>query len=374
MSQSPLRVFIAGGGVAGLETLMALRSLAGDRVELTLIAPEDEFVYRPLAAKEPYAVGRMRRVPLDRAAHDAEAEFVAQTIETVDAEGKVVTTSDGREREYDALVLAVGATPMPVFEGTMIWDDRSDADMLGGLLQDIEHGYSRTLAVVIPPGPGWPLRAYELALVITREATDMAAELQTTIITPEPAPLALLGSHAVELMSKQLEREGIGVVAAAHIDIERGHVTTIVLQPSGQRLEVDRVLALPALRGRPVAGIPVDSDGFIEVDEHCRVRDLDGVWAAGDGTAFPMKSGGFAAEQANVVAEDIAAAAGAAIEPRTFDPVLREDLAGPPAARFLMSWIGEGDDDALTTQLPAVGVPLLTYLERDLAVGWRGNA
>jgi hypothetical protein len=52
-----LRVVVAGAGVAGLETLMALRALAGARVELTLIAPQDEFVYRPLAVEEPFASG-----------------------------------------------------------------------------------------------------------------------------------------------------------------------------------------------------------------------------------------------------------------------------------------------------------------------------
>ena len=59
MPQSPLRVLIAGGGVAGLETLMALHARAGDRVELTLVAPEDEFVYRPLEVEERVSVGSL---------------------------------------------------------------------------------------------------------------------------------------------------------------------------------------------------------------------------------------------------------------------------------------------------------------------------
>jgi sulfide:quinone oxidoreductase len=40
------RVLIAGGGVAGLETLLALRALAADRLEVTLLAPELKFVNR----------------------------------------------------------------------------------------------------------------------------------------------------------------------------------------------------------------------------------------------------------------------------------------------------------------------------------------
>jgi 2-polyprenyl-6-methoxyphenol hydroxylase-like FAD-dependent oxidoreductase len=41
---SPLRVVIAGGGVAGLEAALVLRDLAGERVSTTLLAPEQEYV------------------------------------------------------------------------------------------------------------------------------------------------------------------------------------------------------------------------------------------------------------------------------------------------------------------------------------------
>jgi sulfide:quinone oxidoreductase len=166
MPESPLRVLIAGGGVAGLETLAALRSLAGETVELTLVAPEDVFVYRPLSAEEPFAVGAIRQLPLLDAARDAKASFLATTIEAVEADKKIVSTSQGKQFEYDALVLAFGATAVPTVAHAMTWDDRSEPEMLGGLVRDLEEGYARRLAVVIPPGPAWPLRAYELALFI----------------------------------------------------------------------------------------------------------------------------------------------------------------------------------------------------------------
>jgi sulfide:quinone oxidoreductase len=369
----PVRVVVVGGGVAGLETLMALRALAGARVELTLVAPNDEFVYRPLAVEAPFAVARTRRVALDDAAHDAGASFVMGTIETIDAGERIASPSDSHALEYDALVLAVGAEAVPVVAHALTWDDRSDAETLGGLLRDIEEGYSRRLAIVIPAGPAWPLRGYELALFIALEAKSMSVDLETTIVTPEPSPLAALGSRALELVSDELRRAGVDVVSASHTDVEQDHATTLVMHPSGRRLEVDRVLALPGLHGRPVAGIPADAEGFVEVDEHCRVRGLDGVWAAGDGTAFALKSGGFAAEQADVAAEDIAAAAGAAVERRSFDPDTREQLGGLPAGPFLKAWLAEGDDDGLTTGLPATGVPTLTYLQRDLEASWRGR-
>ena len=53
-------VVIAGGGVAALETLMALRDLAGDRVAITLIAPETTFTYRSMKVVEPFYLGHAR--------------------------------------------------------------------------------------------------------------------------------------------------------------------------------------------------------------------------------------------------------------------------------------------------------------------------
>jgi len=123
-------------------------------------------------------------------------------------------------------VLAVGAEAVPAVAHAMTWDDRSDSETLGGLLRDIEEGYSRRLAVVIPPGPAWPLRAYELALVIALEARGMSADLETTIVAPDPSPLELLGPRAVELVSDELARAGVDVVSAAYAEGDDDGLTT----------------------------------------------------------------------------------------------------------------------------------------------------
>ncbi|MEA2253158.1 MAG: sulfide:quinone oxidoreductase [Solirubrobacteraceae bacterium] len=398
-SQSPQRVVIAGGGVAGLEALFALHALARDRVELTLVAPRADFVYRPLAVAEPFSVGRARHTPLADAVRDAGARHVAAAVESVDPETKVLHTSAG-PIEYDALILAVGAQSTPAYARALTWDDRSEPDQLGGLLLDIEQGYTKRLAVVIPPGPGWPLPAYELALLIARQARGMCVDLQTTLVTPEHAPLAAFGPRAVEAVSAELEAAGVAIETSAYADVMAGHATTVVMRPSDRRLEVDRVVALPHLGGRRVGGVPADPDGFVEVDEHCRVRGMADVWAAGDGIAFPIKFGGLAAEQADAAAEDIAARAGAAVEPRPFRPVLRGrlltgpahsdqwmryDAAGgggegetatqalwwPPskvAGRYLSPWLAARDDEAVAGHLPrSGGVPVQTDLHREFA-------
>jgi sulfide:quinone oxidoreductase len=364
-------VLIAGGGVAGLEALLGLRQLAGDRVALTLVAPADDFVFHPISMEQPYPVERARSVAIAGMAEDVGARFVAATVEGVDAEESTVHASSGERIDYDALVLAVGADASPALEHVITWDDRSAAETLGGVLRDFQEGYATRLAVVIPPGPGWPLRGYELALLVTLRAFDMSVDPQTTLVVPDPPPLALLGDRAVSAVDAELRRAGITVTSAEHVSVERHHETVLVLQPSGKRLEVDRVLAMPLLRGRAIAGIPADEHGFIPIDGHCRVVGRERVWAAGDGAAFPLKSGGVSAQQADVVAEDIAALAGANVEPRAFDPGRGEGLAGLPAGRFIEQRLAT-QEAGVALHLPSAGVPALTYLDRDFAAGWRG--
>ena len=58
------QVVIAGGGVGALEAALALRALAGDRVAVTMLAPELEFTYRPLSVGEPFGLGHATRYEL----------------------------------------------------------------------------------------------------------------------------------------------------------------------------------------------------------------------------------------------------------------------------------------------------------------------
>jgi sulfide:quinone oxidoreductase len=405
MNRTPFRVVIAGGGVAGLEALLALRALAGDRVELTLVAPTPDFVYRPLAVAEPFARGHRTRTPLAEAARTAAATFVHAPLTRVNVADRSVTLGDGQTLPYDALVLATGASAGAAFGDSQVfnWDDTCDAEAIGGLLRDLEEGYSQRLAIVIPPGPGWPLPAYELALLISSDARGMGMNPEITLVTPEDAPLAVFGPRAVEVVREELQRAGVHLELGAYAEVDPGPPQAIVLRPSDRRLEVGRVLALPRLRGRAPDGVPADADGFIAVDAHGRVAGIDGVWAAGDGIDFAVKFGGLAAQQADAVAADIAAEAGAAVERTPFRPVLRGrlvtdhgpcylryDAAGgagegeatmhtlwwPPSkinGRYLAPWLAARDDEATSGRLPeSGGLAVQTDLHRDIVASLPG--
>jgi sulfide:quinone oxidoreductase len=72
---------------------------------------------------------------------------------------------------------------------------------------------------------------------------------------------------------------------------------------------------------------------------------LDDVFAAGDVTAFPVKQGGLAAQQAEAAAATIAAATGADVQPRPFRPVLRGLVLTGGSPQYLRAELTGGTGD-----------------------------
>jgi sulfide:quinone oxidoreductase len=374
MTSTPLRVLVAGGGVAGVEALLTLRAMAGDRVELTLADAQTDFVYRPLKVAEPFARGSAQRRPHAEIARDVGAQLVADAIVAIDDDARTATTEAGEKLRYDAVVLATGARAVPAYRHALTWDDRSAAEHLGGLLRDLEQGFVKRLAFVVPPGPGWPLPAYELALMTARMGFDAQTGPQITLITCEPAPLAVFGREASAAVGAELEAAGVGWHGCTSAEVEKG---LVVVHPGARRIETDRIVALPQLAGRAPDGVPTDADGFIRVDAQCKVRGLRHAWAAGDGIAFPVKFGGLAAAQADAAAEAIAALAGADVAPAPFRPVLRGRLLTARGERFMHHVAGGGGGDGQASDRALwwppskiAGKRLAPYLaDRDAAAG-----
>ncbi len=374
--EHPFRVLIAGGGVAALETALALRDLCPDRISTTIICPDPEFVYRPMRVREPFAYSEARRYSLAEIAQDIGAEVKRDAFKWLDPADRVVATENDR-LEYDAVVLAVGATRRPAFRHAITLDDSRLDEQLHGLIQDVEGGYVHKLAFVIPSRMAWPLPIYELALMTARRAYDMCVDMSITIATPEDAPLAVFGQTVSDAVSALLTEHGILVIPSAHCGIPKPNEVT--LYPGSRHLFVDRIVALPELYGPSTPGVPKNAaNGFISVDNHCQVRGLDRVYAAGDAIDFPVKFGGLAAQQADAAAQAIAALAGAHITPEPFHPVVNAILLGGEKPLYLSAHITGGHgSSSVVSETPAWSPPtkivakyLAPYLDqRDRTVG-----
>jgi sulfide:quinone oxidoreductase len=340
-SDGRFEVLIAGAGVAGLEAAFALRELAGDRVRLRIVAPTDEFVYRPMSIAEPFTSGWAGHYSLSKLAESAGADLLQDTLVQVDATNRQVRTASGAELSYDALLICLGASVHARYEHATTMDDAHMDDLLHGLVQDIEGGYVHSLAIVVPAPMSWPLPAYELALMASERAWDMQTDMTVTVLTTEEAPLAIFGTEASLALSHLLDDRKIDVVTSA--DCELPKAKTIWIHPGERLLEVDRIIALPDLCGPAIIGLPSDNGGFIPVGEYAGVTGVDRVWAAGDCTDSPVKHGGVSAQMADTAARSIAALAGASVEPQRFDPTLEGVLLTGGTPRYLRHRSKGGD-------------------------------
>lgn len=325
-SAGAYRVVVAGGGVAALEAVLALRQLCPDRVSVTLLTARSTFTHRPLTVLEPFPGAGGRRYELAHIARDAGAQLITDRLVLVDAGRRLVHTAGGRALPYDALLIAYGAEIRQSFRHAHTIDDAYLGDRLRGLVQDVEDGYVRRVAFVATGRASWPLPLYELALMMSGAAYDMSAEVAVFVVTPERAPLEAFGETASRMVAGLLGRHHVKHVTAPACAVPAAG--EVVIAPDRPSLHVQSVVAMPELAPRWMPGVPAGPGGFIEVDAACHVGQLTGVYAAGDATGFPVKHGSIAAQQADTAAAGIAREAGADVPPEPFHPVLHGILLG----------------------------------------------
>jgi sulfide:quinone oxidoreductase len=324
------RVIVVGGGVAGLETLIGLRTLAGDRVDLELISPAPRFAYRPLAVAA--GVGRPpgSALELSALAESLGATFTCDTVRSIDSAENIVHLGSGEHRDYDFLVLAPGARAEESIPGAITFGMPRGIERFRQVIGAAERGHLQEIVFAMPAGCGWPVGLYELAMLTAQRLARTGVHPKITLVTPEAAPLALFGARASAAVLEELEELGIHFVPDLHpYELAWGELRA---RPGNVRIQADVVITLPHLSGPAIPGVPSDPDGFIPVSPIGLVRGHRDIYAAGDATALEVKYDAIAAEQADAVASAIAHHVGANVEVRPFRPLIRGVLlsAGRP--------------------------------------------
>jgi sulfide:quinone oxidoreductase len=346
-NSTPARVVVAGGGVAAAETLLALRDLAGERVSSTVVAPQLTFESSAMSVARVFSRGHSHRVELAEIADQVVCDSVAE----VDPATRRIRCASGQKLGYDHLVVAVGALERRAWRHGITFGEDPAEEALHCLLEEVERGYVGHVAFVVPAcGAVWPLPLYELAIMAARQAWSMGADhVRFSFVTPEERPLAVFGRAPSQAVAELLDGCGIEFIGSTYANVRRGSVQ---LDPSERRLDRARVVSSAVLEGPDLPGVPADPAGFILADRHGRVPGLTGVYAAGDGAAFPIKQGGLATQQADAVAETIAAAVGAPVTPAPFRPVLRAMLLTGGDTRYLQHAVAGGDGEGAIATAP----------------------
>jgi sulfide:quinone oxidoreductase len=344
-SSSPLKVLIAGGGVAAAELMLALRDLAGERTAVELLTPNREFVYRPLAVAAPFDIGVPFRFDLQAIADEQGAGLRAGMLAAVDVDRHRALTGADSALPYDVLAIAVGARPRDVVPGALTLTGVEAFSAYRELLGRLGSGEVDRLVFAVPSGVTWALPLYELALMTrTWLRARGPLEARLTFVTPESAPLAAFGERGSTAVRALLEEQKVDLLTDNRPLAFEDRALAL---EGGFSLACDAVVALPVLDGPAIPGLPQTGNGFIPVDDHGSVIGASDVYAAGDATSTPIKQGGLATQQADAVADAIAARAGVELEPQPFDPVLRGLLLTGNIPQYLRAkGVGGADDSA----------------------------
>ncbi len=347
---------IVGGGIAALEAALTLRDIAPE-LDVTMISAADRFTFAPAAVGAPFAQAVVRHFDLFRIANDLGLELIVGHVRAVYPDALRVELEDGRGVAYDRLLIATGAVPRGGVAGAVEFVGPRSVDAMRGVINDVISGDVTRLVFTLPGSYGWSLPLYELALLTVRYLAEHHAIfrfpngairrefVEVEIVTPEETPLQAFGAEASASVAALLEDAGIGFHGSrTPIRFADGHLQAL----PGDPIAADQVVAMPQLGGVEIAGLPVDAAGLIRTDDDGRVSGTNRVYAAGDATAFPVKQGGIAAQQAVSAAHAIAVDAGCAATLQPFEPVLRAVLLTGSGRQYMEAGLQGGQGQTST--------------------------
>ncbi|MHB8490750.1 MAG: FAD-dependent oxidoreductase [Solirubrobacteraceae bacterium] len=327
-------MLIAGGGLAALEAMLALRALA-DSVHITTISSSRALAYRPAATGEAFIGDPALEYDLKALTEEAGVSWRLDRLEAVAPAQRRVRLASFAFLDYDELVLAVGARRVIGIPGALTFRDQRDIHHVRRTANDLGAGRIGRVVFAVPCGSSWPLPLYELAMFTAAELRRGPCDESVAIVSPESTPLEAFGERASALVAEVLADSGVRFLGGVEPwSVQRDGSLGL---RSGAPIKADRVIAAPALRGPRITGVPSGPRGFIPTDGFGRVSGLEHVYAAGDMTNYPIKQGGLAAQQADAIAQGIAGRYGASVSAHGSGHVLCARLACGPTAMVLQT-------------------------------------
>jgi NADH dehydrogenase FAD-containing subunit len=286
VSDSLTKVLVAGGGVAGIEAIFALRATGPGRLDLELVTPQRHVTSRSLVAGRPFLQATADRVELAAITTPHGVRLTRDALELVEPDLHEILTQGGARRSYDVLVLALGTRPAVSVAGAMPFRGLQDLTALRAALDTV------TSVAYIARSPSmWTAPMYELAARTAAWATDRRQPLDVLVATAEPVS---------ESVSSRLADAGVEVLSETVVDrVSAGRMELA----DGRRVAVDLAVALPHLTGPAVRGMPALSpDGYTVVDETGRVAGVADIYAIGDMTGRRLLAATQASDTAGAIA------------------------------------------------------------------------
>lgn len=275
-------VLIIGGSAAGMVAALTGKSVWPDK-SFTLIKKQKEMM---VPCGIPYIFGTLENsgqniMPVDNMMAKNGITSVVDTVTRIDKENKTVTTASGEVYGYDKLVIGTGSTPVKPR-----WLKGAEADHVFVIPKDKEYldemaSKLSSCKKIVVVGAGF------IGVEFSDELNKRGHEVTLVEKLPEILSLAFddeLSARIEELLKNRGTRIITGNGISEILSNGNGVVKAVRLE-SGEELEADAVVLTmgykPNSHLAEEAGIMVDDNGFIVVDEYMRTPTPD-IFAAGD--------------------------------------------------------------------------------------------
>ncbi len=302
-------VIVIGAGIGGVPAAYELRKKLARQHTVTLIGVSPYFEFTP---SNPWvAVGWRRceqtRVALQEPMAAKGVQWIAERVERIDAAAKRVFVADGRELDYDYLVIATG--PKLAFD---------EVPGLGpaGFTQSVcthEHAaqaWEKYQEFLKDPGPiviGAAAGAscfgpaYEFAMIVDADLRKrkLRDRVPITFVTSEPyiGHMGLGGvGDSKGLMESEMRQRHIKWLTNAKIaHVDAGSMQVVEHDEDGKPKKEHGVafkyaMVIPAFKGvDAVAAVPglCNPRGFVVIDAHQRSTKYSNIFSAGVCVAIP---------------------------------------------------------------------------------------
>ena len=303
-------VAIVGGGFAGL---WAARAMSRDDVRITLVDRGNHHLFQPLL----YQVATAGLTAPDIAAplrhilrRQANATVLMGTVVAIDADARRLRLEDGGTLDYDALLLASGATHAyfghdewaPHAPGLKTLDDalhirRRILSAFERAEAETQPGVRRALLTfaIVGGGP----TGVELAGTLAEIARHtLASEFRR--IDPRSARVLLLeaGPRVLSTFPETLSARAERHLERLGVEVRTGGAVEAIdangLRCAGERIEARTVLWAAGVAASPLGrmlGAPLDRAGRVQVAPDLSVPGRPGVFVAGDLAALAREDG-----------------------------------------------------------------------------------
>ena len=310
------KVLILGGGFGGVVAAEHLADRLGDEHQITLVSRSRQFIFYPALVRLAFEKCSAKDVSFDlrHTMLNRRVNFVEAEVAHIDTFEKKVTIAHGEvegKLPYDYLIFALGrrlATEkiLGFYEHAHHLLNVDKAIKFGKTVNELKEGRA-ILGQCF--GARLPVPVYEAAFALGRhlEKKGLRDHVRITVVSPDTIESDLGDADGAFAVRRALAHHDIEL-------LENFRITSLTrnmaITNNERVIDFNLLMLVPPFQGSSAAHYMevTDTEGYIYVDSHMRVRGHEGIYAVGDCASFSgPKMGHMAVRQGKVAATNLAA-------------------------------------------------------------------